>query len=135
MRGENGIAQTENEFESIQKSRTAGDRAFAAFFPRFLFPTGYNRMHKYTLPVNKISRPRKKDSRAVYRTSCATVMPRSLATQPRPIAIFFLSPLVTLFIFFPLLPLLSVSLTLHYRHENDAVVNRGVKKCCRIIKL
>jgi len=39
MKGENGIAQMENEFESVQKSRMAGGRAFAAFFPRFPFPT------------------------------------------------------------------------------------------------
>lgn len=34
MKGENDIAQTEDEFESIRKSR-----AFAAFFPHFPFPT------------------------------------------------------------------------------------------------
>lgn len=33
MKGENGIAQTENEFESVRKSRTTGDRFCGIFSP------------------------------------------------------------------------------------------------------
>lgn len=107
MKGENDIPQTENEFESVRKSRRAV-ALLRHFFPVSCFRR-YERMHKYTLPVNKISRPHKKDSRAVYRTSCATVVPCSLAIQPHPVAIFFLSLLVALFYFSP--PPLSLSLS------------------------
>lgn len=108
MKGENGIAQTENEFECIRKSRTAGGRAFAAFFPRF---RRYERMHKYTLPVNKISRPRKKDLSTdslsnVVRYSYAALACHPTASRNH----FFLSPLVVGFHFFP--PSLSLSFTL-----------------------
>lgn len=58
------------------------------FFPRFSFRQR-ERMHKHTLPVNKISRSRKKDPRAVYRTSMrySCYMPRArlLASHARPL--------------------------------------------------
>lgn len=132
MKSENGVSHkrrtNSRAFENLERRAVA---LLRHFFPVSRFRR-YEWMHKYTLPVNKISRPRRKDSRAVYRTSCAIVMPRSLATQTRPIAFFFLSPLVTLFIFSPALPF---SLALRYKYESDALelVNRRVKKCHRII--
>lgn len=94
----------------------------------------YERMHKYTLPVNKISRPRKKDSLSnVVRYSYRVRLPPNRVPLP-----FFSLIFGHAFYFFLNLSLsisLSHSFTLRYKHENDALVNRWVKNSSNYYKI